>query len=137
MLYVAYSQTVAIDWDNTLWDTPNNRPMDGAHEALDAIHMKGWKVLIHSCNNPEYIRKMCTEHNLRVDYIWGEKGMEHGNENVPPSKPVCACFLDDRAVQFRGNLAESVKEVIEFVLRHPVKDYRGPIYREKLKSSRS
>lgn len=114
-------QVIGIDFDYTLWDTLNNRPMPGAHEALDRIHESGHAVLIHSCNNPKWIRKVCEEHNLRVEYVWGEAGMEAG-------KPVCAIYVDDRAHYFRGNWAEEVEEVLARVEGRPVRDFKGPNY---------
>lgn len=115
-------QVVAIDWDNTLWNNAENRLADGAHYALDRIHMAGHRVLIHSCNNPAWIRRTCEEHNLRVDYVWGETGMEAG-------KPVCAVYVDDRAHWFRGDWRTEIDEILKRVEDRPVMDYRGPVYR--------
>ncbi len=116
-------QIIAIDFDHTLWDTFNNRPMQDAHYALDAIHDAGHKVLIHSCNNPEWIRAMCAEHNLRVDYIWGETGLEGG-------KPVWAIYVDDRAQHFQGNWREEMDEIRDRVSGRGVKDFKGPVYQK-------
>jgi len=89
--------------------------MEKAHEFLDAIHDMGWKVLVHSCNNPNYIRQQCEKWNLRVDGIWGELPGQEGN------KPVCAAYLDDRAIQFEGDLLQSFEKIAAFVNGKPVR----------------
>ena len=100
---------IAIDWDNTLFDTPNNRPMEGARDALSDLHERGHRVLIHSANRKEWIVKCCDEWDIRYDGIWDQ-----------PGKPAyVACFIDDRAIQFRGNWSDSVKEVLRFVADRP------------------
>lgn len=119
-------QVIGIDFDHTLWDTFKNEPMPDAHYALDCIHDAGHKVLIHSCNNPAWIRAMCEQHNLRVDYIWGETGLEGG-------KPVCALYVDDRAHYFRGNWRGEIDEILARVGDVPVKDYKGPVYEKNAK----
>lgn len=114
-------QVIGIDFDHTLWDTPNNRPMEGAQEALRVIRERGHKVLIHSCNNPAWIRQMCEDWDLPIDYVWGETGLEAG-------KPVCAIYVDDRAHFFQGNWANELPEILGRVSGRPVQDYRGPNY---------
>jgi hypothetical protein len=108
------SQTIGIDWDHTCWDNLNNRPMPGVHEAFDKIKMAGHKILIHSCNSPSHIRKLCEENNLRPTWIWGE---EKGFEGT---KPVCAAYIDDRAFHFDGDWSK-VDDVLLFVSGRPIK----------------
>jgi len=88
--------------------------MPWAQEFLDALHDRGYKVMIHSCNRPEYIREQCEKWNLRVDGIWGETGLE-------AAKPVAACYLDDRAVGFRGDLKASLEEILDLVEKRAVR----------------
>jgi hypothetical protein len=136
-------QVIAIDFDHTAWDTINNRPMPGVHEAFDIIRMAGHRILIHSCNNPKWIRKMCDEHNLRVDYVWGETGYEAGNArseatsgNVSAGhvcKPVCALYVDDRAHQFQGDWLGEVQAILDRIEGRPVKSYKGPNYEKNPK----
>jgi len=106
-------QIIAVDWDHTLFDTPNNRPMEGARDALSDLHERGHRVWVFSCNSPDWIRKMCDEHDLRVDGIWGENG-ETG-------KILATVYIDDRAVPFGGDWAEAVIDALDLVEARPVK----------------
>ena len=114
-------QLIAIDFDWTLWNTGENKPMDGAREALGRIREAGHRVLIHSCNNPKWIRQMCLDHDLTVDYVWGEEGLEAG-------KPVCAIYVDDRAHHFKGDWVGEIDEILARVDGRGVKDFKGPNY---------
>jgi hydroxymethylpyrimidine pyrophosphatase-like HAD family hydrolase len=115
------SQLISVDWDWTIYDTANNQLMPGALDALERLRGSGYRILVHSCNNPKWIRKKCEELGVYVDYVWGESGMEAG-------KPVACVYVDDRAHHFRGNWAEEVYEILERASGRPIKDYRGPNY---------
>lgn len=115
-------QYVSLDFDRTIWDTDNNKPYDFAWDFIDALRTRGLKILIHSCNHASWIRKMCEEHNLRPDMIWGEDG------NVGCGKPLVVAAVDDRAVAFRGDWRAALADVLELVETKPVKHYRGPVY---------
>lgn len=108
-------QWIAIDFDHTMFDTPNMVPMAGAREAIEAFRERGWRIMVHSCNSPEWIRRMCNEHGIVVDGIWGEGAMDAGQ------KPICAAYIDDRAIGFRGDWQGTMEETIAFVEGRPVK----------------
>lgn len=115
---MARTQWIGVDWDHTSWDNHANGgaggPMEGFREALDEFHSRGWKVMVHSCNNPGFIRKCCEAHNLPVDAIWGEAPIDHGG------KPVCAVYIDDRGVHF-VDWDQALRETIELVDGRPVR----------------
>ena len=102
--------------DHTAWSHKLNAPMPGVHEAFDAFRLSGHKILIHSCNNPGWIRQMCEEHNIRPDYIWGETGLEGG-------KPVAALYVDDRAMEFKEWSKDAIDEMLARVEGRPVRQY--------------
>lgn len=110
---------IGCDFDHTLWDNHANdgkgAPMPGAADAIDEFHSRGWKVMVHSCNNPAFLRKMCDDHDLNIDAIWGEGGIDHG------AKPVCAAYVDDRAIHFGGDWAQAVHDVLALVEHRPIK----------------
>lgn len=114
-------QIIAVDFDHTLYDTTNDRPYPGSHEALDRFHEKGFDVMIHSCNNPAWIRRKCEEFNFRVEYVWGETSVK-----VP--KPVCAVFVDDRAIHFDGDWTKAAEHALALAEGRPIRDFAGPVY---------
>lgn len=81
----------AIDFDHTIWDSPNNQPMLGAKEAINLMREKGIKIVIHSCNSRNYIEKSMERTGLHYDWIW-----DH------PGKPVADIYIDDRGYHFKG-----------------------------------
>jgi hypothetical protein len=96
--------------------------MPWALDAIERLRSNGYRILVHSCNNPKWIRKMCEEHGLYVDWVWGEAGFEAG-------KPVACIYIDDRAHQFRGDWPNEVYEILDRAASHPVKNNKGPVYR--------
>lgn len=98
----------AIDFDGTIhdWEHPAEGrrmgpPFPYAQEALLALHMKGHKIIIHSCNRPEVIRKWMEYFSIPFDYIWGESKEDVG-------KPIADFYVDDHAIPFENNWAEIV-----------------------------
>jgi beta-phosphoglucomutase-like phosphatase (HAD superfamily) len=79
----------AIDFDHTIWDTPNNTPIKGAREAINLLREKGIKVIIHSCNNKSWIEKCLNNNDIRFDWIWDQTG-----------KPVADIYIDDCGYHF-------------------------------------
>lgn len=112
------TQWIAIDFDWTIWDNANNRPMEGAADAIETLRSQGFKVIIHSCNRPGFIKQQLLEHSIVVDGIWGESPLDHGN------KPVASVFIDDRAIHFT-TWAEALPLALEMAGGRPVKDSRG------------
>lgn len=89
--------------------------MPGAQDAIEEFHNQGLRVIVHSCNNPAFIREMCEEHRLYVDAIWGELPEQEGH------KPVAACYLDDRGLRFEGDWAKATRKAIELVENRPIR----------------
>ena len=108
------SQWIGIDWDHTAWRNELDQPMEGFRDAISLIHERGHKVIVHSCNNPSWIREMCEKWDLRVDAIWGESPSDSGH------KPVCSVYVDDRALTFTS-WAEALPRALEMVGERPVK----------------
>lgn len=79
----------AIDFDHTIWDSPNNQPMSGAREAINYLREKGVKIVIHSCNNKSWIEKCLNNADIRFDWIWDQTG-----------KPVADIYIDDCGYHF-------------------------------------
>ena len=103
---------IAIDWDHTLWNTAHKKPLDGARDALFRLKEAGHKVIIHSCNDPLWIKSQCEVYDLPVYAVWGETGQEG-------QKPVASCYVDDRGYRFEGNWGKSVDDVLAMVTTRP------------------
>jgi hypothetical protein len=82
-------KVIAVDFDGTIRDWDSNRPLDGCKQAINSLREKGYKILIHSCNSPEWIENWMNDNDIRFDSIWTDTG-----------KPVAYAYLDDRAVRF-------------------------------------
>jgi len=89
---------IAVDFDHTIRDVKHgeyDRPMEGVGEALAELQ-KTFRVLVHSCNSPQFIEKWLNEFGIPVDAIW------------QIAKPVASYYIDDRAIKFT-----SWKQVLE------------------------
>lgn len=85
---------IAIDWDNTLVDS-NQKLLPGVKNALEFLRERGHKIVVHSCNRPEWIKRCLDEWCIPVDYINGIDG--------PSGKPNCDLFIDDKGFHFPHN----------------------------------
>lgn len=90
------NRVIAIDFDGTIRDWDSSKPFAGAKAAINTLRERGYKVLIHSCNSPEWIKGWLNDYDIRYDYIWGESGSEG-------SKPIAVMYIDDRGWRFNGN----------------------------------
>lgn len=114
--------TVAIDFDGVLhgysqgWQDGRiyDPPVAGSREALEAMKAQGWKIYIYSTRSNKLYHKeqfkdqelamkiWLEEHKIPYDRIWGF------------GKPMAEIYIDDRALTFRGNWEETLREAQEF-----------------------
>lgn len=104
--------TVAIDFDHTLVDGQKARA--GAKEAINQLREQGHRIIIHSCNDADWIRRVMANNDLRFDAIWEGKG-----------KPIADIYVDDRAFRTTGNWAEDVKVISQILKRQQELDDNG------------
>ncbi len=105
---------VVIDFDGTICEFrfPDvGPPTPGVKEALEEIRKMGLKIIIHSCRTASYwadretkihadiIKAFMKKHNLPYDKIWKD------------DKPVAIAYIDDRAVEFRGDWSTVISKV--------------------------
>ena len=70
--------------------------MPGAKDAINLLREKGHEIIIHTCNSPEWAKRVLDNNDIRYDYIWGDDSdRDHGY------KPVAALYVDDRGFRFR------------------------------------
>lgn len=89
---------LAIDFDHTIVN--GREPLPGAKDALQHLHDAGHHITIHSCNSYDWIQRVLNDNDIPYDRIWDG-----------PGKPIADCYVDDRAIQFRGNWAEMLKNI--------------------------
>ena len=105
-------QVISIDFDHTIFDNAADSPMDGVHDAIDELRMRGHRILIHSANRKTFIKEWCEENQITYDWIWDDIG-----------KPPAVAYIDDRAVPFRGNWKQSVEDALVLVETRPIGSY--------------
>lgn len=81
-------KVLALDFDGTIrsWDT--NEPLEKARETINTLREYGWFIIIHSCNDPEFIQEWMDNHDIRYDSI------------STMGKPIADVYLDDRGLTF-------------------------------------
>ena len=95
---------VAIDFDYTIWDPATRSPLPFAREAINLLRENGCRVIIHSCNNKEWIEKCLNNADIRFDSIWDQVG-----------KPVADLYIDDCGLRFTGNWQLTLVQVEELL----------------------
>jgi hypothetical protein len=92
---------VAMDFDGTVRDWDTNQPLPGARDAINLLREHKIKVVIHTCNNPLWVKSWCENNDIRYDDIWDK-----------PGKPVAALYVDDRGFRYTGNWTEDIKIIL-------------------------
>lgn len=107
--------SVVIDFDGTICEFafPDvGPPMPGVKEALEEIKAMGLRIIIHSARTSSewgrdqapHVRKIedfMAAHELPYDEIW------------EGDKPIAIAYIDDRAIEYRGNWNKAVERVKE------------------------
>lgn len=99
---MSLTQWVAVDFDHTLVDI--DKPLVGARDAMLKLKELGYGIMIHSCNNVEWIKKVLRKHDIPFDYIW--------NPSEDKGKPVCFAYVDDRGVGFNGDWNDAISQIV-------------------------
>ncbi|HEX5473085.1 MAG TPA: HAD family hydrolase [Vicinamibacterales bacterium] len=81
------------------WDPPR----DGARRFLDALHTRGFDVVVFTTRHPSGVRRWLREHGLD-DLVCA----------VTSRKPPAHVFVDDRAVCFRGDFDDTLRSIDGF-----------------------
>lgn len=87
-------------WKNPAhWDPPRG----GAREFLQGLRDHGFDVVIFTTRHPAGVRRWLREHGLNTLV-----------SAVTRRKPPAHVFIDDRAVCFRGDFNDALRQVVGF-----------------------
>ena len=91
-------------------DSVTTEPLPGVRDAISRLRELKHEIVIHSCNNPKYVKKWMLDHDIRYDCLWGEDPTHVG-------KPVCDCYIDDLAYRFprNGSWNEELPKILELL----------------------
>jgi len=109
---------VAFDFDGVLATYNGFVAKDDVKEpnvevvkAMYALKEKGYKILIHSTRGDVFLQQYCEQFSIPADYI--NRHTHREGEN--PGKPIAFVYVDDRALCYKGQDAESlVSEIVNF-----------------------
>jgi|SRR3990167_5373748 len=109
---------IAFDFDGVLASYSGFIAKDDVQEpnievtkAIKILKEKGCKILIHSTRGDEFIKTYCERFSIHVDYINSRPDKQGDN----PNKPIAFVYVDDRAICYRGETAETlVSNILNF-----------------------
>jgi predicted phosphatase len=112
--------TIAIDFDGVIhaykngWQGNANLepPVPGAVDALNALG-KVYKVVVYST------RAQTTEGREAIAGYLKKIGVKETLE-ITDKKPIAVCYVDDRAIRFRGDWLKTINEIRDFRLSEMV-----------------
>lgn len=112
---MAYTPTVVFDFDGVIhsyvsgWQGVENTPdpvVPGIKEAIEQIRERGYRIIVvstrcASTTGMEAVRKYLKDNKIYADDVMAEK-------------PHALCYVDDRAICFRGEAELLVEQVTGF-----------------------
>lgn len=116
---VMVQKTICIDIDGTLvhfeeWQGEDHfgKVLPGASDATKILHGEGWFIIIYTTRaNKDLLARFLDENNIEYDSI-----NENPNQpdNAKGGKPIADVYVDDRAICFKGDWEQTLKEIFEF-----------------------
>jgi hypothetical protein len=107
--------TIGVDLDGTLvsWSTREFEP--GALQALRKLSAAGHIIILHTC------RTQVPGGMAEIEELLGHHTMKGINIAVwtGEGKPGCSAYIDDRAVEYRGDWRKVVREVEWLIENRP------------------
>ena len=107
---------IAFDFDGVIAQYHGFIAVDDIQEpnaevvkAMRILQEKGAKIIIHSTRGTEFLKMYCERFSIPFDYI----NQRPDREGENPGKPIATVYVDDRAVCYRGESAETLVTEIE------------------------
>ena len=80
-------------------------------KAIIVLKEKGCRILVHSTRGDEFLKMYCEKFSIPADYINHRPDIAGDN----PGKPIAFVYVDDRAICYKGENAETlVSEILNF-----------------------
>ena len=113
------NKTVCIDLDGTLihyeeWQGEEHfgQVLSGASDATKKLHEKGWYIIIYTTRaNKSILTRFLSNNKIEFDAI---NENPYQPQNAKGGKPIAEVYVDDRALCFKGNWTQTIKEITEF-----------------------
>lgn len=114
----AHDRVIALDFDGVIATYAGfnghhdvQEPNPEVIKAIGLLKEQGCKILVHSTRGDAFIKEYCEKFSIPVDYINRRPDLEGKN----PGKPIAFVYVDDRAIQYKGQAAEElVSEITDF-----------------------
>ena len=89
----------------TGWKNPDHwdAPRAGAREFLEQLRANGFDVVVFTTRHPAGVRGWLREHGL-LDLVGA----------ITRRKPPAHVFIDDRAICFKGDFGDAVRQAVAF-----------------------
>ncbi len=84
-------------------------PIEETVRAIKILKEKGFGILIHSTRGDEFLKNYCAKYDIPYDLI----NQRFDKQGDNPGKPIAFVYVDDRALRFTGQKAETLVEEIE------------------------
>lgn len=112
-------KTICIDIDGTLihyedWQGENHfgQLLPGSSDAMKKLHEEGWFIIIYSTRaNKGILEKFLHQNDLEFDSI-NENPFQP--DNAKGGKPLADVYVDDRALCFKGDWEQTLREIFSF-----------------------
>lgn len=112
-------KTICIDLDGTLthfeeWKGEEyfGQVLPGASTATKTLHEKGWFIIIYTTRaNKSILVRFLSANKIEFDAI-NENPFQP--TNAIGGKPIADVYVDDRALCFKGNWEQTIREISEF-----------------------
>jgi capsule polysaccharide export protein KpsC/LpsZ len=86
-------------------------PIAEVVKAIKLLKERNFKILIHSTRGDEFLKKYCEQFSIPFDYINHRPDREGENSG----KPIAFAYVDDRAICYKGENAETlVSGIVNF-----------------------
>jgi hypothetical protein len=97
-------KVIAIDFDGTIRDWETSKPFPHVKDSINLFRERGYKVLVYSANDPDWVERWLYDYDIRFDSIWRSSG-----------KPVASIYIDDRGFRFTGDWDLDTHDILEIL----------------------